>query len=282
MTDFLTLQLKCPVCGKSLMNNEYKVDEKPGIKLNIDINNKNGIIFLSSIYGSYNLRCNIPTPVDKVAELTCPECSTKLTGDKICEECGAPMVSFDIEEGGKVCICSRSGCKNHVIEFHEFSEVLKNIYSSHGYKGRYYPEIPHNEKLAEVAGNNEKEKEIIETGSFLQSYCPHCNKSLIENNKIKFKIKNKEQGYAYISPYLNVFSMESTIELHEHELINNIMCPHCEKDLICTEKTCELCGSPVAKITVSARTKMIDFYLCSQKGCKWHGIDKEDINDISL
>jgi rRNA maturation endonuclease Nob1 len=49
-----------------------------------------------------------------------------------------------------------------------------------------------------------------------------------------------------------------------------------------TEKTCELCGSPVARISLSARSKLIDFYICSKKGCRWHGLSEDDINEIKL
>ena len=43
---------------------------------------------------------------------------------------------------------------------------------------------------------------------------------------------------------------------------------------------CPECGSEVAKISVAALSKMIDFYICSKKGCTWHGLSDNDIKDI--
>ena len=45
---------------------------------------------------------------------------------------------------------------------------------------------------------------------------------------------------------------------------------------------CHSCGSYVARIMVSASTKMVDFYICSKKGCRWHGVNKKDMEDIRL
>jgi hypothetical protein len=36
------------------------------------------------------------------------------------------------------------------------------------------------------------------------------------------------------------------------------------------------------QINVSAMSRMIDFYFCSRKGCKWHGLSNEDLNFIKL
>jgi rRNA maturation endonuclease Nob1 len=48
------------------------------------------------------------------------------------------------------------------------------------------------------------------------------------------------------------------------------------------DKNCEKCGSPVAMIAISARSKLIDFYICSKKGCRWHGLSEDDIEEIKL
>jgi len=81
---------------------------------------------------------------------------------------------------------------------------------------------------------------------------------------------------------LNVFSSKSTIFLPEDKTIKNVSCPHCDKSLISDNKKCKKCSSPVAKISISARTKLLDFYLCTKKGCKWHGLSEEDINNIRI
>ena len=46
----------------------------------------------------------------------------------------------------------------------------------------------------------EENKEIIESGSYLMSYCPHCKKSLIPDDMLKLKIINEkdEEGYVML------------------------------------------------------------------------------------
>ena len=135
--------------------------------------------------------------------------------------------------------------------------------------------------VREIKKTSEK-KEIIESGTFLQTYCPHCKKTLIEDGMLKVKIQNGESGFLMLSPYLNVFSSKSTIFLPEDKTIKDVSCPHCDNTLIAENIDCGKCGSPVAKIALSARTKLLDFYLCTKKGCKWHGLSEGDLYDIRL
>ncbi len=81
MYDFIALSLKCPVCGESLMDHEHMVDNKPSIKLNIEINRRKGIIRLSSIYGSFNHDTDIDMKKDEVAKFICPHCEAHITSD---------------------------------------------------------------------------------------------------------------------------------------------------------------------------------------------------------
>ena len=101
---------------------------------------------------------------------------------------------------------------------------------------------------------------------------------------LKFKvIRNKnESGFILLSPFLNVFSSKSTVYLPEDESVGDIRCFHCDKSLMVADGACERCGTKIAKILVSARTKMIDFFICSKKGCTWHGVSKEDLDEIRL
>jgi len=54
MYELMSLRLKCPMCGRSLMDQEQLIDNVPGIHLNIECRGQKGDIWLSSIYGSYN------------------------------------------------------------------------------------------------------------------------------------------------------------------------------------------------------------------------------------
>jgi hypothetical protein len=281
MYNFVSLSLKCPHCSASLMDPDTLVDNETSIALHIDIAKKKGDINLSSIYGSYNYSCNIDCPIDEVAVFSCPQCGKVLNYDAECKICKAPMASLILDMGGKISICTRSGCKNHNVEFDDLNVALKKMYQEFGYQKNLADErveIVHPEKP------KDENMEILETGTFLQAYCPHCRKSLIENDMLKLKLVNDkdEEGFVLLSPYLNVFSTKSTVFLAEGKPVGDLRCFHCDHTLMIDDKKCELCDSPVGMISISARSKLIDFFLCSKKGCRWHGLSQEDLSDIKL
>ena len=192
------------------------------------------------------------------------------------------MAHLHMVEGGNVSFCRRSGCKDHLIEFDKISDALKKFHQEFPYDGKYKIDPSSQKEDKKKKEKKDDTKEILETGSFLQSYCPHCKKSLIEDNLIKLKVKTDKTGYVMLSPYLNVFTTKSTIFLKEKTEIADLSCFHCGESLKEKGKKCDDCGSPVAKILISARTKLIDFYLCSKKGCRWHGLNNEDLYEIKL
>lgn len=283
--DFISLQVKCPVCKKSLMDNEHKVDNEPSIQLNIETPGKSGFIRLSSIYESYNYDSEITIEPDVIAVFLCPHCKSVITSQELCTACRAPMSTVLLDIGGKINFCSRKGCKNHNICFEDLSYALTKIYHDFGLHVRFYSdEIIHIKEPIKSKTEEEEQKEIIESGSFLQTYCPHCKKSLIENDVLKIKVikKEGESGYVLLSPYLNVFSSKSTIFLPEDENVGDIRCFHCDKSFMISDFSCERCGTQLAKILICARTKMIDFFICAKKGCTWHGLSNEDMDEIRL
>jgi len=271
MFNLISLKVKCPVCGKSLMDEEQLVDNCPSIKLTIKLGDDTGTIRLSSVYESYNYLTDIELPENEISALTCPLCNTDLVSKLECEVCKAPMIPLDLELGGNVSICSRIGCKNHFMKFVDFSFALKNLFEETD-RLHHHHHDPEEERI-----------ETIKSGNFLHSYCPHCLRSLIEESSIKFLVKrNKKTGYLMLSPYLNIFTSKSTILLPEDQEIEGLACPHCKKSLILPKKRCDECGSPIARIEISARRKLIDFYICSKKGCRWHGLSAEDMHEIRL
>lgn len=284
MYEFMSLKVKCPECGESLMDHDQLVDNESSIKLGIEISNVKGTINLSSIYGSYNYKSDIKMTQNEVTKFYCPHCAAQIVSDIICLTCKAPMIPLYLHMGGKVSICSRTGCTHHKVEFEDLSIALTKLYQEYGFgaeQSNLESEYrPHRKVIKEKIAD--EKKEIIESGTFLQSYCPQCKKSLIEDGMLKVKIINGSSGYLMLSPYLNVFSSKSTVFLPENKTIKNVSCPHCNETLISESKDCGKCGSPVAKIAVSARTKLLDFYLCTKKGCKWHGLSEEDFFDIRL
>ncbi|MBN1389437.1 MAG: hypothetical protein JXA22_02230 [Candidatus Thermoplasmatota archaeon] len=126
-------------------------------------------------------------------------------------------------------------------------------------------------------------KEIITSGTFLRSYCPYCENSLTVGNNLKLIIiEDGKKGQLMLSPYLNVFISKSTITIPERSVATDLKCPHCSKSLIQKEQRCPRCNSEIARIKVAAMSKMIDFFICAKKGCTWHGLSDEDIQDIIL
>ncbi len=283
MDNLITLSLKCPHCGKSLMDDDQLVDGAPSIRLIYQIGKLRDVIRFSSFYGSYNYSSVSPVPDGEIASFFCPNCKTEIKSDHSCETCKTPMVTLILDSGGKVSFCPKSGCKDHKVEFDDPNLALMLFYRKFGFRGRDYPkDLDLRTEIVETHDEEDSKKEIIKTGAFLQTYCPHCRKSLIENNMLKIKIKGKVHGELLLSPYLNVYTLDSSISLTENESVGDMVCPHCEVSIIDSHRTCKLCDSTVARFSVSARTKLIDFFVCSKKGCKWHGLSDEDVENIRL
>ena len=284
LPNLVSLRVKCPVCGHSLMDEKRPVDNCPSIKLNVEVGEKTGVIHLSSVWESYNYICNIETPKHEVLKLSCPHCNSVIKGKADCEVCHAPLVPLDLELGGDVCICSRMGCKSHFVKFVDFSFALKRLYIEAGHQGRPYVEDFTTIPKKKVPVTEEEERiEIMRTGTFLHTYCPHCKKSLIQDGSIKLKIdRGDKEGFLMLSPYLNVFTSKSTIRLTEDQIISNIRCFHCDESLGISDEVCGECGSRIARVVVGATSRLVDFYVCSKKGCTWHGLSREDMDDIRL
>ena len=279
----ISLSLKCPKCGESVMDEEKLVDNSPGVRLKIKTLKDRGFIWLSSVYESYNYVSDIEIIHGETAEFFCPHCDSSIISNQICEECNANKMHLNLEDGGRVYFCSRSGCKDHSLEFNQITSAMGHLYREYVYSGKHKYRKSQPTEKSEKKQITEKGKidEIIQTGTFLQSYCPHCKKSLIDNNMLRLKVINGGTGELMLSPYLNVFTSKSTIFLKENTGVKDLKCFHCDESLM-VEKKCEECGSPVAMISVSTCLKQIEFYICSKKGCTWHGLSDDDYYEIKL
>jgi methionyl-tRNA synthetase len=127
----IQVNVKCPHCGKSLMDDQIKIDDHPSVKLNIQWGGERGRLRLSSLYGSYNIDSQLPVPEGEVAKFFCPQCNAELTSSRTCEQCNAAMVSMKFVEGGAVEICSRRGCRKHLIEFEDLQSELRAFYEKY-------------------------------------------------------------------------------------------------------------------------------------------------------
>jgi methionyl-tRNA synthetase len=127
----IQVKVKCPHCGESLMDEEIKIDDRPSVRLNIQWGGERGRLRLSSLYGSYKVDSQLSVPEGEVVKFFCPHCNAELASSRSCEQCHAPMVSMKFAQGGTVQICSRRGCKKHLIEFENLESELRAFYEKY-------------------------------------------------------------------------------------------------------------------------------------------------------
>ena len=125
----IQVNVKCPYCKESLMDNVHTIDGKPSIKVSIQSGNKLGDLYLSSLYGSYEIISEIDFIEDEIYIFSCPHCNSVLTSKNLCEKCSASMVAFEFIGGSKILICSRRSCKKHLIEFEDLEKEISAFYS---------------------------------------------------------------------------------------------------------------------------------------------------------
>ena len=125
------VNIKCPYCRKSLMDADNPIDGYPSVRTEIQIRDKKGPLFLSSIFGSYSISSEIFIPKDDLVLFFCPECSAAMMMKHMCEECHAPLALFELMNGGTVQICSRRGCKYHYLDYSNFAQKISDFYFTH-------------------------------------------------------------------------------------------------------------------------------------------------------
>lgn len=110
------VEVSCARCNHSLMDSRQIIDGHPSICVTISFGQKHGWLALSCLYGSYNIATEFEIPNDTVVNMFCPHCHAELLGGGKCGDCGASMVPMIVRGGGIVQICSRRGCKNHILD----------------------------------------------------------------------------------------------------------------------------------------------------------------------
>ncbi len=123
--------------------------------------------------------------------------------------------------------------------------------------------------------------------TYLNTYCPHCKHTFNFERKdekwLVFKAKYKEQDFELkLSPYLDVFDVQTTVPLNEGDILSDLKCPKCRKSLVVENTHCEECGSQAAELIITAFSKLIPFFICLKHGCNWHGLTKADEAKIKL
>jgi NADH-quinone oxidoreductase subunit E len=110
------IEVSCARCNHSLMDMEHQIDGHPSIRVTVSFGQKHGWMCISSLWGSYNVISKHEIPYDTIVNFFCPHCHAELIGGATCSECNAPMVPMIIRSGGVVQLCSRRGCKNHILD----------------------------------------------------------------------------------------------------------------------------------------------------------------------
>lgn len=138
----------------------------------------------------------------------------------------------------------------------------------------------------EVWGENSlMERSHINRDTYLNCWCPHCEKGLNQGDKAVFQITNSkgEIGVSRVSPYLNILDRESTIHVEDDEVLADVQCPHClgsliEQDRLCKLDACKLMGMNVS-ISNSIKLKIV---ICIRRSCRWYEMSKEDHERLIL
>jgi NADH-quinone oxidoreductase subunit E len=117
------VEVTCPRCHHSLMDPDHLVDGHPSVRFTVSYGQEHGWVRLSSLYGSYAMEAGGEVPADAIADFFCPHCHGDLMGAWNCTDCGAPMVPVLVRGGGMVQICSRRGCRSHLLDLEGDAEA---------------------------------------------------------------------------------------------------------------------------------------------------------------
>jgi len=115
------LEVSCPRCNHGLMDPGHPIEGYPSIKVTVSFERMHGWLRMSSLYGSYTIESGSEIPEDTIVNFFCPHCHAELNSDPECSTCGAPMIPMAVRGGGMVFVCSRQGCKGHMLDLGELS-----------------------------------------------------------------------------------------------------------------------------------------------------------------
>jgi ssDNA-binding Zn-finger/Zn-ribbon topoisomerase 1 len=290
MPNRIVLNISCPDCGHSMMDPDHLIEGVPSVLCNIEVPGPNPKyplkkpIRFCSYYGSSHFECEVRLEDNKRMVLSCPRCETNLHGEFTCTSCGEPMVTLNFKEGGKLVACTKRGCKKHFLQLDENVPGLERLFHMATRQQDGSVPSPLHAREIKAEYTSEKHKEIISSGSFLATYCPHCQESIVEDDCMVFRVQTQAGavGLFYLSAYLNVYSNKHTVEIPHSEEVADLRCIHCDHTLMYSDIGCGKCDSHTARVTVSAMRKLISFHICMKTGCHWHDISEKDNQLIRL
>jgi len=110
------LEVNCSHCNHSLKDETFTIDGYPSIRVIISSDHTQGWLRLSCLYGSCNSVSEFDVPAGSAVGFRCPHCGVEFPSTSDCPMCGAPMVLMLVDGGGIVQICSRAGCRHHLLD----------------------------------------------------------------------------------------------------------------------------------------------------------------------
>ncbi|MFA3782394.1 sensor histidine kinase [Melioribacteraceae bacterium 4301-Me] len=102
--------VKSAVCEKNhnLIENDYKIEGFPSIKLKVRNAKNEGIIHLDAVYGRHKDDIQIKIEKEKPYNLLCPVCETTLIAkNEKCPKCGGPVYKIKIPNNGYIKGCAQ-------------------------------------------------------------------------------------------------------------------------------------------------------------------------------
>ncbi len=112
------------------MDETHPLDGQPSIRVLVETSGNQGVLHLSSLYGSFRFDTSLPVHQGDTVTMTCPHCGTSLVTDTPCHVCRASMVTLGLEVGGEVFFCSRRGCKGHKVELIDLERAMELLYQT--------------------------------------------------------------------------------------------------------------------------------------------------------
>lgn len=102
-------QIKNSSCPKrhSLMDNDFKIDGLPSLKVKVVTGAAEGIIHLDPVYGKHRNQYFPGIRIGHDTKFLCPECNVSLVRqDKSCPKCGSPVLGFEVNGQGVYEVCA--------------------------------------------------------------------------------------------------------------------------------------------------------------------------------
>ncbi len=249
------LECFCPHCASSLVEGEH---------LRLEMLNgrgERGTLLLSPFLNVFDSSSTLQEGKGEEAQdLFCPHCRASLKDmARRCEACGSAAARFHAEiddERIDFFICLRKDCHWHGISEKARSRLILEAEGFHD---------PVNSR------------QLIRSGTRLHCACPHCQQEISKGDDLTVAIRTVggHDGVLTLSPHLNNFRAECSIETESREELATMSCPLCGHELISDERHCELCGARAARFEVRTSRGNVSFYICLRRQCHWHGLDDE-------